>query len=394
MADQPPSQDFVTEIDYTAQELSGSLLNAGFADLSGNTAGDGLSGVVPAIWTQDTALGVPNVPNPGLVAKWVNYIWYRIPYSTNTTGPAIIYTWNATAISNATYLKWISTAFDPTSILASITTLTTSVATANNAANTANTNASNALTQALAAVQLANTANNGIAAATATANSASALVTGANANATNAIGIAQNALTVATTANNGLAAANAAAAAAQATANKALAVGHDISYTAPGNYQWICPAGVTSLTVTCVGGGGGGGGGGYGGTFGCGGGGEFAQSVLAVVPGTTYNFVVGSQGIGQTNMPTSGTASSFGGNLVIANPGLFGNNTPNQAGTGGTGQILFDGGPPLQNGNGTGGDSAVGNGAKEGIAQAGIGGGGAQGPVPYAGGLGMVRLQY
>lgn len=69
-----------------------------------------------------------------------------------------------------------------------------------------------------------------------------------------------------------------------------------IAYTTTGTYSWTCPAGVTSVSVVCVGGGGAGYGasiysnGGNGGE-----GGELGYlNNYAVVPGNTYSIVVGA----------------------------------------------------------------------------------------------------
>jgi hypothetical protein len=60
-----------------------------------------------------------------------------------------------------------------------------------------------------------------------------------------------------------------------------------------GTVTWTCPAGVTSLTVACVGGSGGGAPSGSGG-----GGGEFAGQTVTTVPGTVYTITVGAGGVG------------------------------------------------------------------------------------------------
>lgn len=208
---QPPTQDFVNGIDYTTQDLSGSLLNSGFAFLSGNTQVDGGSGVVPVIWTLDTALGVPNVPDPTsdvTAIKWKHYIWFRLPFNTDAASAGIIYTWNDASASVPTFAKWKSTAFDDAAILAQLAVLATNVATALNAANTANANSSNALNQASAAVTVATNAAGQIATVQTQANAASTAAAQANTLAQQASSLAQSAV----------ASANAAVSA--ATANK------------------------------------------------------------------------------------------------------------------------------------------------------------------------------
>ena len=128
---------------------------------------------------------------------------------------------------------------------------------------------------------------------------------------------------------------------------------HAQTFTASGT--WTCPAGVTSITVQCWGGGGGGGGApntaasaGNGGA-----GGSFAQSTVTVVPGTTYNVVVGAGGTAGANTGANGGnggTSSFGGTLVVAVGGTGGNGSTAGPGTalgstaGSVGTILYAGG--------------------------------------------------
>ena len=74
---------------------------------------------------------------------------------------------------------------------------------------------------------------------------------------------------------------------------------------------WVCPTGVTSVTVEAWGGGGAGGGGNYTTPIQCnagggGGGGSYVQYTISVTPGTTYYYYVGAGG--------AGTAAANGGN--------------------------------------------------------------------------------
>lgn len=213
MATQPTTQDFVNEIDFTTQNIDGSVLNNAFSQLKGNTTPDDGSGIVPVLWTLDTAANTPLVPNPASSSqanKWVNYIWFRLPFP-GQLGAGIIYTWNASSVSNATYLKWQNTSFDDTDILAQLTTLTTTSNAALNAASTANSNSTNALNGANNAVIVANNASASVASATAAANAASiaaasastlaqqanSLATAAQTNAANAVNLASGNKTIA-----------------------------------------------------------------------------------------------------------------------------------------------------------------------------------------------------
>ena len=98
-------------------------------------------------------------------------------------------------------------------------------------------------------------------------------------------------------------------------------------YTTTGNGTWTCPAGVTSVTVQCWGGGGAGGGGAYlASTYsyevgGGGAGGSYISYTVSVTPGNVYNFTVGAGGTG-----VAGT-SSTAGNGNAGGSTFFGNST-------------------------------------------------------------------
>lgn len=115
------------------------------------------------------------------------------------------------------------------------------------------------------------------------------------------------------------------------------------NFTTPGATTWLCPLGVTSITVEAWGGGGSGGaatnGAGRAGGGGCGG--SYVTNTLAVSPGVTYNITVGAGGVsGSTSATTAfgspGGFSSFSGGVitpVVASGGT--------GGTGGTSANLF-----------------------------------------------------
>ncbi|MEI6821286.1 MAG: hypothetical protein WCL51_05090, partial [Bacteroidota bacterium] len=91
------------------------------------------------------------------------------------------------------------------------------------------------------------------------------------------------------------------------------------SFTTTGNSTWVCPTGVTSVVVECIGAGGGGGGTSAATTGGSGGaGGSYSKSVLTVVPGTTYYLTVGTGGTAGSNTGGNGGTggNSFFGNSV------------------------------------------------------------------------------
>ena len=147
---------------------------------------------------------------------------------------------------------------------------------------------------------------------------------------------------------------------------------------------WVCPFGVTSITVETWGGGGAGGAAvnspGVGG--GGGGGAYLITTLVPVTFGTSYSYIVGAGGIGNiTGVVSNGAASSFNGTYV-ANFGLGGGSGPatGTAGLGGTGGT-FNGGngalgsyATLKSGGGGGGAGSGGNGGSTLTNVAGIGG--------------------
>ncbi|CCG54114.1 Protein of unknown function precursor; putative adhesin [Flavobacterium indicum GPTSA100-9 = DSM 17447] len=155
------------------------------------------------------------------------------------------------------------------------------------------------------------------------------------------------------------------------------------TFNTAGTGSWVCPAGVTSIKVEAWGGGGGGG---YArstnrGAGGGGGGGAYTVSnTIAVVPGTTYYYRVGSGGTGGTAAGTAATpgqsscfstATNCGGTILAsANGGGAGGsvttNAPGTAGAGGSGGTFtsgsFNGGNGAAGSNGNGGGNGGGGG--------------------------------
>ena len=168
-------------------------------------------------------------------------------------------------------------------------------------------------------------------------------------------------------------------------------------FSVPGTYQWICPAGVTSVSVLAIGGGGAGGtavhGGGGGGAGGVG-----YKNNIPVVPGQKYTVVVGDGGEGR--LPYDSRAGSFGFFGITIIPG--GNGTSG-------GDSYFINATTVKGGGGTAGSGSVttanavyaggaggaftgdggGRGGNGGFGTAGIaGGGGGAGGYSGAGGNG------
>ncbi len=166
------------------------------------------------------------------------------------------------------------------------------------------------------------------------------------------------------------------------------------TYTTPGTYTWTCPADVTSVCAVCVGGGGGGS---TDNNWEAGGGGGLGwKNNITVVPGQTYNVVVGAGGVGNASGGTNGGTSYFADAAIVSGGGGWGNNGAGTVPAGNSGgNYTGDGGGNGGNhisyggGGGAGGYSGAGNSETGGAGGAGAGtgltGGGAGG-----GGVGLL----
>ena len=163
-------------------------------------------------------------------------------------------------------------------------------------------------------------------------------------------------------------------------------------YTGGGTYTWVCPVGVFSVSVVCVGGGGGGdvsstNPGNNNAVRGAGGGGLGWKNNIPVTPGNSYTVQVG--GTGSTSFfISSATVAGFGGQNSLSG-GAGGSFTGDGGGTGGAGGtgvnpvspsvgnlIQFGGGGGAGGYSGPGG---AGGNASNGAGSAGSGGGGGGG---------------
>jgi hypothetical protein len=157
--------------------------------------------------------------------------------------------------------------------------------------------------------------------------------------------------------------------------------------------SWTCPANVFNVTVECEGAGGGGGfGAGLGNSGSGAGGGAYASSVVPVVPGTVYSYVVGAAGVGGTSATINGTAggdSTFNTSTVVAKGGS-GGPSANAPGVAQGGQAASCTGTiKTSGGNGVAG-VAFGNGGAGGAGAAPLGGaGGATGSASAPGNPGV-----
>jgi hypothetical protein len=177
--------------------------------------------------------------------------------------------------------------------------------------------------------------------------------------------------------------------------------------------SWTCPAGITAVKVTAVGGGGGGsrygtnpiGHGGSG--AGC------AIKLFTVVPATSYSYTIGAAGAGATVDNTAGSAggnSTFVGSVTITGGGGLGGPASVSAGSataGGTatnGDVNVSGSYSTSSsggGNSFGGNSRFGTGSigttSEAIPKSGYGGGGNGAPNAtngFNGSQGVIILEY
>ncbi len=171
-------------------------------------------------------------------------------------------------------------------------------------------------------------------------------------------------------------------------------MGSDV-FTTPGTFNWVCPAGVTSISIECWGAGGGGGGDDeyFGNGAGGGGGGAYAKiNSFAVTPGNSYTYTVGTQGAGGngSNNGGNGGNSSFNNTTCVAQGGRGGTGGNGGAGGAGgttassTGDTKFAGGsgysgtntPAGGGGGGSAGTNSAGNNAASATGATAVTGGG------------------
>ena len=159
------------------------------------------------------------------------------------------------------------------------------------------------------------------------------------------------------------------------------------TFSTAGTTAWLCPAGVTSITVKCYGGGGGGGRRTSNGVTGGGGGGAYASKInVPVTPGTIYTVVVGAAGAG-ANPATAGGDSYFNtASTVMAKGGsAVANNSVTGAAGGQAAACVGDVGSVFS--GGTGGTGS-GTNAGKGGGGAGTGGAGGNGGTGSTNGAG------
>lgn len=158
--------DFTKGIDFTALATAAAGDHNTLVDNATTRSDSATEGKGLILWTVDSSLNTPNVPNVTVTTKWARYIWLRIPHASAASNVPLFYGWNTAATSVATFLKWQRFTADTSAIEALITALDlrvddleASIATALATANAANATAATASANATSALMTASTAN-------------------------------------------------------------------------------------------------------------------------------------------------------------------------------------------------------------------------------------------
>lgn len=149
------------------------------------------------LFSTDTALDTPDVPDASIDTKWKRYLWNRQPHSTSDDTSPIIYAWDDNAASDILFLQWVpiapGTAEFEALVADALAEAQTATATANTAlttANAANLTAATALSNANDAVVTANAVSDDATNALAAATDAQSVALSAQATATEALAVA------------------------------------------------------------------------------------------------------------------------------------------------------------------------------------------------------------
>lgn len=174
-----------------------------------------------------------------------------------------------------------------------------------------------------------------------------------------------------------------------------------IIYATPGTYTWVCPAGVTSVSAVCIGGGTQGGWRFTGSSSPQGGGGAGLgwKNNIAVTPGQSYTVFVGAAGTSGASLPPNGgsvaqdsyfinTTTVKGGGSQGVPGGTYTGDGGGNGGSGGTGNTGGNSGGGGGCGGYTGNGGNGGGANASGSAGSGGGGGGGAGSSSFTGGGG------
>lgn len=193
------SQDFNKGVDFTGinPATGGDHNNLIEQAVPRRTDADETIGKGLNIFTTDSALDTPVVPNANTTTKWKRYVWCRRPFAGATDKSIKKYSWNDDATAHVTYLKWVQDSVDLTSVTAIANNALSTAQNAETTAGVAATNAASAVTTANAAQTTATTANNTANTAQTTATTANTAAGAAQTTATNAQNTANTALSTA-----------------------------------------------------------------------------------------------------------------------------------------------------------------------------------------------------
>lgn len=164
-----------------------------------------------------------------------------------------------------------------------------------------------------------------------------------------------------------------------------LAAYDGVSGFSGGTFSWLCPPGVTSVSVVCIGGGGGGGGGALSTASGGGGGACAYKNNISVTPGTSYTVVVGSGKYNGTNTESDGGDSYFGSTSTVM---AKGGESASDSGYNGGSAANSVGDGKYAGGNGGSGNGEGGHGGESSGTDGGSGGWGGSG-ISAAGSIGQ-----
>lgn len=172
------TQDFTKGVDFTGINPATGGDHNNLVELAEPTSDDSTNGKGLILWTKDTALNTPQVPDPTLIGtgKWVRYLWLRIPFHTASSQIPTVYGWNTQGTFLLPFKYWQPIIVDSADLQAQIDAILVI--------------ANQALANANAAQTTANNASN-------VANAANLNATAANTNAANAIASAHAAQTAA-----------------------------------------------------------------------------------------------------------------------------------------------------------------------------------------------------
>ena len=98
-------QDLLKGLDFTGINPATGADHNNLLELAAPVSDSASEGKGLIVWTVDSALDTPIVPDASITTKWKRYLWIRVPHSTATNTSPIIYAWNPNVASDPTYLQ-------------------------------------------------------------------------------------------------------------------------------------------------------------------------------------------------------------------------------------------------------------------------------------------------